>query len=381
MAIVFHEGLPGSGKSYESVVYHMLPELRNGRTIITNISGINFEKFSALTNIPIAVVRKLIICVDYDSVDAATHRDQLLAVLNVTPDALVLIDEIQNFFPSRGVKFSEPWVKYFSEHRHLGHTIILMGQSFADTWVLIRRRTQRKLILKKLSALGADNSYSWNMFEATAEQKFEKTTSGVRKYDSAFFGLYSSHNSDTEFTGEYVDKRARVFSGSVFKFYIPLFLVAAFFAFNQLSDFFSPVDPESDSVSIVESHVSNQVSASIPVIESQVSSADLNLGLSESNSVVKSDPDPFYDAVSRGRLRVSAYIVSQSRPPLAILEIESSSGHIIDSFSLDEVFDLGWTYLLRDSGLQLTKNDIVLIARWWPRDNRFRTNRRDLVDL
>lgn len=379
MAIVFHEGLPGSGKSYESVVFHMLPELRNGRTIITNISGINFDKFSSLTNIPIAIVRKLIICIDYDSVDAATHRDHLLAVLNVTPDALVLIDEVQNFFPSRGVKFSEPWVKYFSEHRHLGHTIILMGQSFADTWVLIRRRTQRKLILKKLSALGADNSYSWNMFEATAEQKFEKTTSGVRKYDSAFFGLYSSHNSDTEFTGEYVDKRARVFSGSVFKFYIPLFLVLSVFAFNQLSGFFSP--GVSDPVSTIESQVSSQVSDSVSIVESQVSSSDLNLDLIQDNFVGKSDPDPFYEAVTRGRLRVSAYIVSKSRPPLAILEIESSSGHIIDSFSLDEVFDLGWTYLLRDSGLQLEKDDVVLIARWWPRDNRFRTNRRDLVDL
>lgn len=31
------EGIPGSGKSYEAVAFHILPALKNGRKVITNL--------------------------------------------------------------------------------------------------------------------------------------------------------------------------------------------------------------------------------------------------------------------------------------------------------------------------------------------------------
>jgi zona occludens toxin len=50
--IIFHQGLPRSGKSYEAVIT-ILAELKKGRQVFTNIDGINFEKFSQLSGIPL----------------------------------------------------------------------------------------------------------------------------------------------------------------------------------------------------------------------------------------------------------------------------------------------------------------------------------------
>ncbi|POB76042.1 zonular occludens toxin domain-containing protein, partial [Vibrio vulnificus] len=35
---------PGSGKSYESVVYHVIPALKDGRKVVTNLP-LNLEHF------------------------------------------------------------------------------------------------------------------------------------------------------------------------------------------------------------------------------------------------------------------------------------------------------------------------------------------------
>ena len=40
-------GAPGGGKSYEAVVYHILPALEKGRKVITNLP-LNIERIAAI---------------------------------------------------------------------------------------------------------------------------------------------------------------------------------------------------------------------------------------------------------------------------------------------------------------------------------------------
>lgn len=49
--LIFHEGLPGSGKSYEALVSHIIPRLKDGRTVDAYIEGLNFEKIAELAEI------------------------------------------------------------------------------------------------------------------------------------------------------------------------------------------------------------------------------------------------------------------------------------------------------------------------------------------
>ena len=59
--IYFHEGLPGSGKSYEAMVHHMIPALRNRRRVVTNIHGINYEKIAGLVGTTVDSLREILV--------------------------------------------------------------------------------------------------------------------------------------------------------------------------------------------------------------------------------------------------------------------------------------------------------------------------------
>ena len=44
--IIFHEGLPRSGKSYEAMVKHVLEALKQGRKVFAYVEGLNHEKIA-----------------------------------------------------------------------------------------------------------------------------------------------------------------------------------------------------------------------------------------------------------------------------------------------------------------------------------------------
>ena len=127
--IVFHEGLPGAGKSYEAAVYHILPAIKSGRHVLTNIDGINHAKFSEVSGIPEPIVNKLIVTIDAD-LTGEEQRQQLLD--KTVSDALIVIDEVQDFFPATRDPLGEEWTKYITQHRHLNLDIVLMGQDYRD---------------------------------------------------------------------------------------------------------------------------------------------------------------------------------------------------------------------------------------------------------
>ena len=47
---IFHEGLPGSGKSFEAVVNQIIPALKKGRPVYAYINGLNHKKLAELTD-------------------------------------------------------------------------------------------------------------------------------------------------------------------------------------------------------------------------------------------------------------------------------------------------------------------------------------------
>jgi zona occludens toxin len=58
--IIFHEGLPGSGKSYEAAINQIIPALKNGRPVYAYIEGLNHQKFSEVTGLPLERVTSLL---------------------------------------------------------------------------------------------------------------------------------------------------------------------------------------------------------------------------------------------------------------------------------------------------------------------------------
>lgn len=358
--IVFHEGLPRSGKSYEACVFHIIPALLAGRRVVTNIEGINHEQFAKLTELPLAMVRQFLVCVhvegDVDAMKEAIYRE-------TQKNDLVVIDEIQNLFPSEREKLTPEWTRYITEHGHDGMDIVLMGQDRRDCHNLWRRRIQRVITFKKMTALGRNGSYAWACLEAVGVEKFKQVTAGTRDYESKYFGLYKSFTDGTTHKEAYVDKRATVWNHWGFRFGIPLVVVALAFAGKHLYEFFTPKAPQVPQV---------QQMPKVRQAAPQVADTAPQHRESEPDVEPEYQPVDIFDQLQHANLvRLSAVVIpadGNMERLFAYVDVLDKTFHIKDRFTVAALRDLGWSVVYRESGLQLVKADRTVIVRPWPID-------------
>lgn len=379
--IVFHEGLPGAGKSYEACLFHILPALKQGRRVVTNIEGINLEKFSEHSGIPVPMLERFIVCIDHPEIKDIEEKceAQKQSMLEVSgSDDLVVIDEIQDLFPTERQKLPTEWMNYIASHRHEGQDIILMGQCFRDIHAAWRRRTQRKIVFTKMTGVGLDNRYKWEAYEATTSEKFNKIASGTRNYEAQYFGLYASHTSGTENKTVYKDKRTVIWNTPLFRYVIPASVVVAYFAITHLIGFFStPVaSQEVQEVGRIEQQSTSQ---SRPGNDKNLDPLASDIPAKPVNQVPP--PKPQYQAVdvfdelqNKYKPRLSGIVVSGDYLA-AEIQILDSSFHVKDVFTAEQLVDMGWELKHRPAGLEMHKSNRVLLVRPWPVDSWGKVNK------
>ena len=234
MAIHFHEGLPGAGKSYEACAMHILPALRHGRPVVTNMEGVNHKQFAEMAGLTIDQCKDLLI---QEAPEAGEPTREFFMRASIK-DCLIVWDEIQDTFPAGRDKVPVEWSKFIASHRHEGQDIILMGQDQTDVHKIWRNRIESIVYFTKLTAVGKPNGYKWEKFQKQGK-KFVKTASGTRNYKSEFFGLYQSHTQGTNNTDVYQDKRTNVFKQGIgFTVMLPAFLLVLGWAVYYLIGFF-----------------------------------------------------------------------------------------------------------------------------------------------
>ncbi|NQX97359.1 MAG: Zonular occludens toxin, partial [Flavobacteriales bacterium] len=228
------EGLPRSGKSYETASQYILKSLKEGRPIDAYIEGLNFEQFAELAELPIEKVKELLVQIT---------REQVPEIYKHTrKNALVVIDELQNFFQAGRQPMSDEMTKFLTEHGHEGQDIIGMGQDLNDVHKLWRNRCQRKFVFEKQDAIGRDGHYKWTAYRAIRAKnglKFEKINSGTRKYEEKYFGLYASHSEGVSNFDTFKDDRTNIFKTAGVTFYLPLFLCVFAYAGYHIYGVFS----------------------------------------------------------------------------------------------------------------------------------------------
>ena len=178
-------GRPGSGKSYEAVVYHLLPALNSGRKVITNLPVIRevFEAinpdFSDLLHIRHPKGRWLGSSVEDYGDD---WRD---------PDGkgpLYIIDECHKSL--RRGKTSDEIEEWYAEHRHEGADVLLVTQFHSK---LCRNICEHVDIVYRVTnnrALGHDKSYIRKVLNGIRGAVLSES---IRTYDPNNYKLYRSH--------------------------------------------------------------------------------------------------------------------------------------------------------------------------------------------
>lgn len=384
--IVFHEGLPGSGKSYEACVMHILPELIKGRAVLTNINGINHKMFSDLTGIPLPILEKYLVCISHADIDDEEQRLEAVkaSILEKTQkDSLLVIDEIQDLHPTQRQKLPAVWSKFIASHRHEGLDIVLMGQDRRDVHPMWRRRIQRVITFNKLQAVGAANSYRWECFEAKRPEVFHSISSGVRKYEAKYFGLYKSHTDGTSNKSPYSDSRANIFKNKALHYAFGACVVLMVWAVPTLKQFFNPVaEAQAQEVQDVQPQKPQIVQATPKPIQQQQPSKNPVVPAAKDSEVELPPIDVFDEFARKNRLRLTGYIVRPNGDFIARIDIINSSGHRLDEYDQVALRDLGWTLSLRKSGLHIVKNGKEYLARPWPLETvRGRVNKTTIDSL
>lgn len=390
MAIEYHEGLPGAGKSYEAVVFHIIPALKERRSVVTNIRGMNFERLAELTGEPLEMINLLLINVEpaeQDSADGEVQRC-INDMCDKTPDnALIVWDEIQDYFPSGNYKLPLNQQKFWTEHRHRGLDIIIMGQDRSDVHKIIRNRIRTVIYFLKQEAIGRPDYYKWEIFQKQRLGKFEKTGSGTRQYDKKFFGTYMSHRKDGMRAKVYTTTRTNMLKNSTaLMFGVPLAFVVALVAVGYLWKFFHP-EPVAPSNGVTVQRAPARPPE--PVVQPEPAHALANplppgFEAAEAKDAARVDVqsevvaiDYFDNLAQQYQVRAPAIITSEKKGKEVMGRIELLDGtyHVKERFEVQEIEALGWTVTVTGYGLLLEKQGVAHVARPWPIDVYGRVDR------
>lgn len=357
--IIFHEGLPRSGKSYEATKEAIVPALKKRRKVFARINGINHEKFAELAEMTLEECQQLLIHVPESDV---TRIHEV-----VENDSLVVIDELQNFFPSGRQKLSDDMTKFVTEHGHRGLDIICMGQSLADCHNIWRRRTQRKIQFLKLDMVGRAKSYKWTAYQGNmkpdGEIAFTKINSGVKNYDESYYGAYASHQADTENKGNLEDDRLNLFKSGAFKFGIPAALAVGVFAIWYLVGFFSG-----------DQQVVNVQEPAKPVhTNNQATSQPEQLQVTKKSGPPPRPKDWDFIMENSERFKPSITYLSAYNGFVvdALIVWTDDANRVVDQLYKDDLIDLGYKVSAHSYGLKITKGTYSALFRWAPRHDSF----------
>lgn len=301
MAIVGFCGLMGSGKSYSVVSQVIIPNLKKGRQIVTNIP-LNISAIEANSEFTPDIVQFVI--------DDKFNPAVFFAEENIYKGAIYVIDEVQKIWKQgqKATQLSSSETSFLTESRHMvgenGYTteIVVITQDFSQTNAYLRNLISQTYRAVKLTSLGFDNRFRLDVYTGfVTGQKPPVSTrisSVVGKYKQEIYQYYQTNTKNsTDFTQgmEEAGTKKTVWQNPLVYIAIPLSIIILVFAFYNVSNFFSP--KESDVNSAVISGVS-----SVGFVDSS-NSNDVDL-----NSLVDAESPSFRPFGFSNRWRISGEI-------------------------------------------------------------------------
>lgn len=375
--IVFHEGLPRAGKTWEAMMYMALPALKKGRHVTTNVKGVSFGKIAELLEMEQDTIEALITICPWDS-SKNIHA-------YAKNDGLVILDEVQDFFPPN-CKLDAEQTEFITQHGQRGIDIVLCGQSYRNVHVFWRDRIQRLIYFKKLSALGSESRYQWQMQEKSGPNSWAKMGTGVRSYERKYFGVYKSHTDGTTNTGNLQDERAVIWNRPAVRYGIPLVLAiglgAAWFASSL---FTGQTDITGQGIATAAQ------SASAPSAERIAGAVTESAVQGEEGQTVREPvtlpPDQYVLALAKKyRPRLAAFMAMKGRVD-GLIEFRDESYKVREQMRIAQLVQFGWGFEERDGYLLMTRDGTsgvrdTIIVTAWPIDEWGRANvpRESIVD-
>lgn len=280
MAVNAYTGLMGSGKTYEVVASVILPAIKAGRNIVTNIHGLNEALIHAYLVKPdpgceFGTIR----IVKNEEVESPNFfpvfLDDKFIVGDdtiVKPGDVVAIDEAWRPWGTTN-KAVQVHMAFFREHRHCVNAkgvscdLALMTQDITDIHKLLKNVIEMSFVFTKLKTLGMSKRYRIQMYEGSKLFKSKLTSWSSATYNKKIFPLYKSYSSETGGGVEKsLDARQNLFKSTAFFFPVILAVCLIAAASYYLWGFFHrfPTTPAPTEQAQTAATVSPSVAASAP---------------------------------------------------------------------------------------------------------------------
>lgn len=229
MTFLAYVGKPGDGKSYGAVENQILPMLKQGRRVVTNIP-LHVDRIrETISTGEIVEFPMQAVMADPDSIGDY-----------VTPGSVFVLDECWEMFPAgtKQDKIPLAWRTLLAKHRHMvddqgnASVMVWLVQDLSMCSTFARALIHQTYLHTKLSSLGANWAYRIDIYNGAVtgqrppEGKKVRTLNG--KFSKDTFRLYKSHTlsqGDTEGAVERSgDSRALLWKRPIF-IAIPAMLV------------------------------------------------------------------------------------------------------------------------------------------------------------
>jgi zona occludens toxin len=349
-------GTSGSGKSYECVVYQVLPALANGRKIITNLP-LNLDYFQKLhpEYLPLIEIRKKPLPIrgnwnpdrEGDAFEIAPEDHWLPR----TPDernfsscwdfydtwrhpengsgCLFIIDEAQNYIPYGKTSINvEEWTAL---HRHWFQDVIWITQSYGKISKTIRENLQMVYRFRKKTAWGQPDRYIRKVQDGL---KGEVLNVMERKYEKKYFPYYRSH---TQASGSGVEFNAQDVKGiySHWSFKGAALMLVIFLGLMLSGKVKNPLKPE-----ILDANNKFELDPKVLTeLETKPIKQSLKIPGQQSDNLQPKSTDPLGD---KG-IHITAHIKSKTKE-LWMFSISQNGQHVYNTYDSDLV-KTGYTFI------------------------------------
>ncbi|PZQ77134.1 MAG: Zonular occludens toxin [Variovorax paradoxus] len=379
MAILFYEGLPRAGKSYESMVEMIIPWLKKGREVVAYVEGLDFDRIAEAAELSVDQVRELLFPLTREDMRPREEKKNGKMVpidgawIEKTRDnALHVFDEAQTWWPNR-MRATEALTQFVTEHGHRGMTVLLMGQSLDDVLALWRRRVDQKMVFLKLSALGQANRYSVTTWKGLGGGDFAKVGTKVRKYDPKYFGTYSSHTSDDIDTETFTDERANAWKSGGLRFAFSVVIVCVVFGVWKGWGFFHQQPKAQESASKPNASAGPQ----------QPAGGVQKVAVRVDAPQVQKTPQERYFLGMTDKYRIRLAGVARIRErSTGVVEWIDGNTRVVERMTFETLGDLGVSVVVTGSTARLALGTWSELATSWPleeQDGRVSQSRQEAI--
>jgi zona occludens toxin len=203
MPINAYTGLMGSGKSYECVSSVIVPAIKSGRRVVTNVDGIDSDAIRAYCQDTWDLSPDKIGHVVHCSNEDVSKPSFLPYGENVDtfckPGDIICIDEAWRFWGTDCKLLPEHKI-FFREHRHFVHPVtkvccdlVLMVQDIGDLHRILKVVVEVTFKTTKIKTLGWSKTYRVEMWEGHKLTQRGRVSVQNKQYDANIFPLYSSY--------------------------------------------------------------------------------------------------------------------------------------------------------------------------------------------